>query len=75
MVNSEDLARDAVIDLVLFEARMSPDGRLLHYARARLRTVGLRQTFTCFGSLVVLVSVGFVMFKRTRAMEVMRGTA
>ena len=27
------------------------------------------------GSLVVLVSVGFVMIKRTRAMEVMRGTA
>ena len=55
MVNSEDLARDAVIDLVLFEARMSPDGRLLHYARARLRTFWLRQTFTGFGSVVVLV--------------------
>ncbi|MBC7735895.1 MAG: hypothetical protein H7245_01425, partial [Candidatus Saccharibacteria bacterium] len=55
MLNRDDLTRDAVIDLVLFEARMSPDGRLLQYARSRLRTLWLRQGFTMFGAAVVLV--------------------
>ena len=53
MVKSDDLAPDAVIDLVLFEARVSPAGRLVHYAKARIRTFWLRQSFTVFGSAVV----------------------
>ena len=38
-------------------------------------SVGLPVLVAVLGSLVVLVTVGFVMIKRTRAMEVMRGTA
>jgi putative ABC transport system permease protein len=38
-------------------------------------SVGLPVLLAVLGSLVVLVSVGFAMIKRTRAMEVMRGTA
>jgi putative ABC transport system permease protein len=38
-------------------------------------SVGLPVLVAVLGSVVVLVTVGFIMIKRTRAMEVMRGTA
>lgn len=38
-------------------------------------TAGLPVLVGVLGSLVALVTVGFIMIKRTRAMEVMRGTA
>lgn len=38
-------------------------------------SVGVPVLVAVLGSLVVLVTVGFAMIKRTRAMEVMRGTA
>ncbi len=55
MVIDDNLAPDALIDLALFEARMSPDGRLLHFARGRIGTFWLRQTLTAFGSITILL--------------------
>ena len=53
MVTDDDLAPDALIDLALFEEKMSADGRLLHFARGRIRTFWLRQTLTAFGSVTI----------------------
>ena len=44
----------ALADFALFEAKVSPDGKLLQYARGRIRSFWLRQTLTAFGSLVIL---------------------
>ena len=55
MVIDDNLAPDALIDLALFEAKMSPDGRLLHYAKSRINTFWLRQTLTAFGSVTFLL--------------------
>jgi len=55
MVTDDDLAPDALIDLALFEEKMSPDGRLLHFAKGRIRTFWLRQTLTAFGSITILL--------------------
>ena len=49
------IASSALIDLAHYEARTSPDGRLLHYARGRIRAFWLRQTLTVFGSVTVLL--------------------
>ena len=50
---------DVLIDLAHFEATDSSDGRLLHYAKGRIRTFWLRQTLTVFGALTVgLLSSG-----------------
>ena len=54
MAGKTAIASNAVIDLAHYEARMSADGRLLHYARGRIRAFWLRQTLTVFGSLTVL---------------------
>ena len=51
----DDLAHDTLIDLGLFEEKMSVNGRLLHYAKARFRTFWLRQTLTAFGSITIQV--------------------
>ena len=59
MATDDDLAPDALIDLALFEAKMSPDGRLLHFARGRIRTFWLRQTLTAFGSITIMLLVNW----------------
>jgi PAS domain S-box-containing protein len=53
MVINDNLAPDALIDLALFQAKMSPDGRLLHFARGRIGTFWLRQSLTAFGSITI----------------------
>ena len=54
MAGETAIASDALIDLAHYEARTSPDGRLLHYARGRIRAFWLRQTLTVFGAATVL---------------------
>ena len=49
---------------------LAPPARVVAHA-----TAGVPVLVGVLGSLVVLVVVGFVMIKRTRPMEVMRGTA
>ena len=53
MSRYEHTASDALIDLAHFAARNSRDGRLLHYAKGRIRAFWLRQTLTAFGSLTI----------------------
>ena len=54
MDGQTDTASIALIDFAHFEARSSPEGRLLQYARARIRAFWVRQTLTAFGSLTIL---------------------
>ena len=50
---------DVLFDLAHFEATNSSDGRLLHYAKGRIRAFWLRQALTVFGALTVgLLSSG-----------------
>ena len=55
MAGEAAITSDALIDLAHYEARTSRDGRLLHYAKGRIRAFWLRQTLTAFGSLTVLL--------------------
>ena len=48
-------ASDVLVDLAHFEANNSSDGRLLHYAKGRIRAFWLRQTLTAFGSLTIFL--------------------
>ncbi len=43
----------ALADLAQFEAKVSPNGRLLQYAKGRIRSFWLRQTLTVFGSVII----------------------
>ena len=43
----------AQVDLARFEAINGGDGRLLHYAKGRIRAFWLRQTLTAFGSVTI----------------------
>ncbi len=54
MTGLDATASTAQIDLAHHEAKNSRDGRLLHYARGRIRAFWLRQTLTVFGSGVIL---------------------
>ena len=55
MAGTTATASKALVDLAQYEARISPDGRLLHYAKGRIRAFWLRQTLTVIGSLTVLL--------------------
>ena len=59
MVIDDDLPPDALIDLALFEEKISVNGRLLHFARGRIRTFWLRQTLTAVGSVTILILDGW----------------
>lgn len=61
MAGTTATASKALVDLAEYEARTSRDGRLLHYARGRIRAFWLQQTLTAIGSLTVLMleSVSF----------------
>ncbi|MEP7114414.1 MAG: hypothetical protein ABI862_14200, partial [Ilumatobacteraceae bacterium] len=51
-------------------SHLAPPARVVAHLAA-----GLPVVVGVLGSLATLVTVGFIMIKRTRAMEVMRGTA
>ena len=55
MAGTTATASDALVDLAHYEARTSRDGRLLHYAKGRVRAFWLRQTLTVIGSMTVLM--------------------
>ena len=73
MAGEDDTAGNAQIDLAHFEARMGADGRLLHYALGRRRTVWLRQTLTGVGVVSVMllaqVSLGLILLTLALAGE------
>ena len=52
---NKNSASDVLVDLVHFEANDSRDGRLLHYAKDRIKAFWLRQTLTAFGALTIFL--------------------
>jgi two-component system, sensor histidine kinase len=67
-------ATNSLADLRLFEATDSPDGRLLHYAKGRIRSFWLRQTLTFLGVLTIYLlasaELGMILAALTLAGEV-----
>ena len=57
MAEPETHASEVLIDLAHFEAQNSADGRLLHYAKGRIRAFWLRQTLTALGSVTIALLV------------------
>ena len=55
MAGDDMKAQDARIDLAHFAAKTSVNGRLLTYARGRIRAFLLRQTLTAIGALTIAV--------------------
>lgn len=53
MAEIGQMASQAQIDLARYEADNSGAGRLLHYAKGRIRAFWLRQTLTVFGSVAI----------------------
>ena len=57
MADPENPASEVLIDLAHFEALNSADGRLLHYAKGRIRAFWLRQTLTALGAVTITLLV------------------
>ncbi|MEO8243971.1 MAG: ATP-binding protein [bacterium] len=55
MASDGTIAQTALVDLARFEAKTSADGRLLYYARGRIRAFRLRQTLTAIGAVTIAV--------------------
>lgn len=55
MTTDDEKTSPAQLALTRFEAENSPQGRLAHYARVRIRSFWLRQTLTALGSLTIVV--------------------